>query len=157
MKTIENQSQTFIITNKIVIIFLTTTFTSIILLFYWYLLQDLLPISNLVREFFICLGQLIFQGSLLLIFKRKIESILDYLYEMMLVSFIGALLLLPVLISHLMLHPFSPGIYYYLAYFFVIVIVMFVNHKKRVQSINAPRWLIYTWVVYRLIVLAIIL
>ncbi|MBA3665469.1 MAG: hypothetical protein H0W61_14835 [Bacteroidetes bacterium] len=131
-------------------------FTSSILLLYSYLLKGLIPSSNLFREYCICFGQLLFQGTLLLLFSKK-EMILNYLFEMMKVSLIGAFLLSPVLVSAILFFPFSPGLYYYLGYFFVIVLYMFFNHKKRVKELQAAWWLTYTWVLYRFIVLLIIL
>ena len=132
-------------------------FTSTVLLFYSFLLKHLVPSSNLIREYCICFGQIFFQGAIILLFIRKNQILFEYLYQMMMVSLLGGLLLLPVLVSALLFFPFNPGSYYYLAYFFMVVLFMFFNHKKRVKKINAPAWLTYTWILYRLIVLLIIL
>ncbi|MBA3680607.1 MAG: hypothetical protein H0W73_05510 [Bacteroidetes bacterium] len=142
---------------KMVFILLGSIFTATVLLFYSYLLKDLIPSSNLKREYCICFGQIIFQGTLLIIFKTNSGSILNYLYQMVIVSMAGAGLLIPVLVSAFIFFPFGPGVYYYLVYFFGVVIVMFLAHKKRVQLIKAPIWLCYSWVLYRLLVLPIIL
>ena len=144
--------------NLLLVIFIigSATITSTILLFYSYLLKELVPPSNLIREYCICIGQILFQTTLLLLFSKK-TNILVYIDQMMIVSLTGGLLLLPVLISSFIFFPFSPGVYYYLAYFFIIVAFMFFSHKKRVKQINAPLWLTYSWVAYRLIVLLIIL
>jgi hypothetical protein len=141
---------------KIIFILATAAFTSTILLFYSYLLKDLVPSTNMLREYVICFGQIFFQVAIILFFHRK-YIVLDYLQQMMTVSFIGALLLLPGIVSNIILFPFSPGSIYFLAYFFVIVLFMFFDHKRRIKKIEAPHWLTYTWVLYRIIVLLIIL
>lgn len=135
----------------------SAVFTSTVILLYSYQLKSFVPSSNLVREYFICFGQLFFQASLLLFFKYKSQLIWDYLKQMMFVSLVGSVLLTPALVSAFLFFPFSPGAVYFLSYFFIIVLFMFFNHKKRVEKIHAPHWLTYTWVLYRLIVLAIIL
>jgi hypothetical protein len=109
------------------------------------------------REFCICFGQIFFQAALLLFFRFRPILIISYLYQMMSVSLIGAVLLLPVIVSSFIWFPFTPVPGYCLAYFFMVVLIMFLDHKKRVKKIEAPRWLTYTWVLYRLIVLMVIL
>jgi hypothetical protein len=135
-------------------IILSAVFTSTVLLYYSYLLEGLVPPSNVFREYVICFGQMVFQGILLITYRQKSELMLLYLKNMMMVSLIGALLLLPLLIIlfYIEIYPITC-----LAYFFSIVIIMFFNHKARVKKINAPWWLSYTWVLYRFIVLLFIL
>ncbi len=128
--------------------------TSTVLLHYSFLLKGFVPKSNLLREYGICFGQIIFQGSILLAIKTKKEKLFDYLGNMMTVSFIGALLLLPALIVG-RYTLFAP--YIYLAYFFAVVLYMFLQHQKRVKNIHAPLWLSYTWILYRCLVLLFIL
>jgi hypothetical protein len=141
---------------KVLFILVATSITSTLLLLYSYLLKGFIPATNMTREYLICFGQIVFQGLLFLLFHRK-YLLLDYLYQMMIVSLLGALLLSPVIISNIVLFPFSPGAVYYLIYFFIIVAFMFFEHKRRIKKINAPGWLTYTWVLYRVIVLWIIL
>jgi predicted DCC family thiol-disulfide oxidoreductase YuxK len=128
--------------------------TSTILLSYSTLLQGIVPASNLFREYVICFGQIVFQGSLLLLFRTKKEQLFDYLGNMMTVSLIGGLLLLPVLFLS---HYVSLPSYVSLAWFLAVVAFMFLQHRKRVRSIKAPAWLSYTWVLYRCLVLLFIL
>jgi hypothetical protein len=142
---------------RIIFILATAGFTSAVLFLYSYQLKGLVPSSNVVREFCICFGQIFFQATLLLLFKQKTNLIISYLYQMMSVSLIGAVLLLPVIVSSIVYSPFTFGSAYCLAYFFMVVLIMFLDHKKRVRKIEAPAWLTYTWVLYRLIVLAVIL
>ncbi len=135
-------------------IIISAVFTSTVLLYYSYLLEGLVPPSNMIREYIICFCQMVFQGILLIANRQKSELILLYLKNMMMVSLIGALLLIPFLfISHY--SDFNPLISS--GYFFTVVVFMFFNHKSRVKKINAPWWLTYTWVLYRFIVLLFIL
>lgn len=142
---------------SVLFIFFAAGLTSTILLLYSYQLKGFVPSSNLSREYFICFGQIVFQGALLFIFRAKKELVLHYIEQMMSVSLVGALLLTPALVSTALFFPFSPGAIYFLAYFFCIVLFMFLYHKRKVRQIHAPDWLSYTWVLYRLIVLSLIL
>ncbi len=135
-------------------IILCGVFTSTVLLYYSFLLHDLVPASNYGREYTICFGQILFQGSLLFLFKNNKYQILEYIKNMMTVSLLGGFLLLPAFIIS---YWFSLPSLFYMAYFFCVVLIMFINHKFRITKINAPQWLTYTWVLYRVIVLTIIL
>jgi hypothetical protein len=144
----------FNLSYRVLYLALSAVLTSIILLRYSALLQGIVPASNLFREYAMCFGQIAFQGSLLLLFRLKKEQLFDYLGNMMTVSLIGGLLLLPVLfLSNFVALPsiFS------LAWFFAVVVFMFLQHRKRVRSIKAPAWLSYTWLLYRALVLLFIL
>lgn len=133
---------------------LSAALTSTILFHYSRFLQGTIPDSNLFREYIICFGQIAFQGSLLLAIGLTKEKRFDYLGNMMTVSLIGGLLLLPVLIlSHSVALPFS----FSLGWFFAVVAFMFLKHRKRVSAIQAPAWLSYTWILYRVLVLFFIL
>ncbi len=139
---------------RLLYLLVSGVFTSTVLLNYSFLLKGLVPQSNLVREYCICFGQLIFQGSILIAIKTKKENLFDYLGNMMTVSLIGGLLLLPALIIG---HYAVLSSIIYLAYFFAVVLCMFIQHQKRVKNIHGPVWLSYTWVLYRCLVLLIIL
>lgn len=156
MEAIKINNQAVKTSLKWTFIIVSAAFTSTVLLFYSYLLKGLVPASNLTREYLICFGQLAFQGTLLLCTGNK-AKMPDYFFELMKVPLLGALLLTPVLVSAFLLYPLTPGAHYYLAYFMAIVIYMFFNHKKRVENIGAPYWLSYTWVLYRVLILMIIL
>ncbi len=139
---------------RILYLALSAAVTSTILLHYSALLQDMIPASNLYREYAICFGQIFFQGSLLAATRLKKETCFDYFGNMMTVSLIGSLLLLPVwFLSRFITlpDPFS------LAWLVAVVVFMFLQHRKRVRSINAPAWLSYTWLLYRALVLLFIL
>ena len=71
----------------------------------------------------------------------------------MTVSFIGALLLLPGLM-------FTQGTYSaegHLAWFTVVVGIMFFEHIRRVKLLGMPWFMSLTWVLYRVLVLWVIL
>lgn len=139
---------------RLLYLVLSALLTSTILLHYSVLLQGIIPATNLFREYAICFGQILFQASLLLVLGMKKEKLFNYLGNMMTVSLIGGLLLLPMLLlNHYIMLPSS----FPLAWFFAVVAFMFLQHRRRVSSIKAPVWLSYTWVLYRGIVLLFIL
>lgn len=144
----------FNIAYRILYILFSAAITSTVLLYYSQCLNPLIPPSNLWREYAICFGQIAFQGGILLLIKTKKELLFDYLGNMMTVSLMGGLLLIPLLTIH---HFISFAPIAYLAYFAGVVLFMFLQHRKRVAWINAPGWLSYTWVIYRCLVLFIIL
>jgi len=144
----------FNITYRVLYLLISGLITSTVLLNYSFLLKGLVPQSNLIREYCVCFGQIIFQGSILIAVRTKKEKLFDYLGNMMTVSLIGALLLLPALIVG---HYAILSSIIYSAYFFAVVLCMLIQHQKRVKNIHCPVWLSYTWVLYRCLVLLIIL
>ena len=115
------------------------------------LLAGTMGTSNLMRELSICGGQILFQS--IVAFLAHKEKALHYLGNMMTVSFIGAMLLLPGLL-------FTGGAYTaesHLAWFAMVVGVMFFEHMRRVKLLKMAWYMSLTWVLYRLIVLWIIL
>lgn len=133
---------------------LSAILTAMILSSYSRLLHGVVPASNPSREYMIAAGQIFFQANILLAFKPTKKLLFDYLGNMMTVSLIGSLLLLPLLIlnHYTSIHPFlAPG------WFFAVVLYLFLLHRRRVGYIQAPVLLSYTWVLYRVIVLLIIL
>lgn len=144
----------FNITYRVLYILFSAAVTSTVLLYYSQRLNTLIPPSNLWREYAICFGQIAFQGGILLLLKTRKELLLDYLGNMMTVSLIGSLLLMPLVMIH---HFISFAPLAYLAYFAGVVLFMFLQHQKRVVWLNAPHWLSYSWVIYRCLVLFIIL
>lgn len=139
---------------RVLYLALSAAITSTILLHYSALLQDMIPASRLFREYAICFGQIIFQGSLLFMARLKKETRFEYLGNMMTVSLIGGLLLLPVLLLNRYL---DLPTYFSLAWLFAVLAFMFLQHRRRVNSIKAPVWLNYTWLLYPGLVLLIIL
>lgn len=116
-------------------------------------LVPLVPASNLLRELSICGGQLVFQGLLVLLSDKR--KLLDYLGNVIAVSLIGSLMLLPALFV-----PYSGAMLSnagFLGYFMLVVGLLLLEHKRRVNLLNLPPALTLGWLVYRLIVLLIIL
>lgn len=103
-------------------------------------------------ELFMVMGQLAFQ--LPFIFKETGEQKLDYYYNMLIVSTLGSLTLLPLIVfNHFWLLPPLINILYFL----VVVLLMFFDHKRRVYQLCLPSYISYTWVLYRFLILIFIL
>ncbi len=103
-------------------------------------------------ELIVVFGQIAFQ--FLFIWKQNREKQLNYLFNLMIVSLIGALLLLPFLIWK---HFYFSSDFVTVIYFFLVVSVMFFDHKRRVKQLGLPWYLSYTWVLYRCIILLLII
>lgn len=143
----------FNLTYRWAYLFFTWIITSIVLTSYASYLSGLIPVTSLGREFIICGGQIVFQGSLLLIINRR--KTLHYLGNMMTVSLIGALLLLPALLVGNLDLIQSP--YFFLGWFFLVVCVMLMEHKRRADTLGLSLWVSITWIIYRVLVLTLIL
>lgn len=134
--------------------------TSVTLVAYSKLIGGFIPATNFVREFLICGGQVVFQacvvGFLIPTHARMDgKKLMDYLGNMMTVSFFGALLLLPALLVGIIF----PGIHgtVFLAYFMLVVGVMLYEHARRMKLLELGWWPSVSWVIYRFIVLFIVL
>jgi predicted DCC family thiol-disulfide oxidoreductase YuxK len=127
--------------------------TSLVLTSYSEMAYPIVPKTNLYREFLVCGGQILFQ----MVFVRfmKPARMLHYLGNMMTVSLIGALLLLPVLIASGLGVVVSS--WFAIAWFGAVVTYMLFIHKVRVKKLGIHWSMTTTWVLYRLIVLFIIL
>ncbi len=111
-----------------------------------------LPKTNISREFILAIGQMVFQ-SLFLLNKDK-KTILNYLGNLMTVSILGSIILLPIIILNLIVK--LPEIII-LGWFACTVLIMFLEHSRRIKILELPKHLTYTWVLYRIIALVIIL
>jgi predicted DCC family thiol-disulfide oxidoreductase YuxK len=132
-------------------IMLSWIFTSVVLSQYAMRLSSLVPPTNFFREWLICGGQIIFQSIAISLIRE--DRIVHYLGNMMTVSNIGALLLLPaLLIPNNFLQPEV-----YVAFFGVVVFIMLLEHYRRTKILGLTVWASVSWVAYRLIVLGIIL
>ncbi|MBT1687998.1 DUF393 domain-containing protein [Dawidia soli] len=132
-------------------ILLTWFIASLVLANYTRLLVPLVPASTFGREFLVCGGQLVFQGFAVWMLHR--QRFVHYLGNMMTVSLLGALLLLPAFFLHGMITSPVP----YTIYFITVVAIMFLEHYRRVKILELPWVVCFTWVLYRFIVLGIIL
>ncbi|MEI9919287.1 MAG: DUF393 domain-containing protein [Bacteroidota bacterium] len=137
---------------RIAYIFLTWILTSIILLHYTRIVVPIVPAGNFLREFLICGGQIVFQ--LVIVRLMTHDKVLHYIGNMMTVSLIGALLLLPMLALDRIVN-IPPVIA--LAWFTTVVTFMLSLHWKRVKMLGLSAWTTVGWVVYRLLVLCIII
>jgi hypothetical protein len=127
--------------------------TAFILSGFAQLIQHLLRIQyDWKFELFMVLGQLLFQFPF--IFRQTAEKIFHYFYHMLFVSFLGSVLLSPlILTNHFYRLPDLVNIFS----FFTVVLVMFIEHKRRVKRLSLPSFISYTWVAYRVIILFFIL
>ena len=97
-------------------------------------------------------GQVLFQWAVL--WRRSWTDRLDYAVILVLVSSLGAALLWPLLLWH---HRAPVRPLAAVAWFFAVVAVMFLVHLRLVKRAALPLILCLTWVVYRLLILAVIL
>lgn len=127
--------------------------TAFVLSQYALLVRHLITIRyNRQFELFMVMGMFFFQYPF--IFKSKWRLKLDYYFNMLLVSFVGAVLLIPLL----MLNQYSAcSDTFNTSYFFAVVIMMFFDHKRRVAKLGLAVLISYTWVLYRFIILIFIL
>jgi len=107
---------------------------------------DLNP--NFTREFAICLGQIFWQTLFL---KRYLkEKLWDYLGNMMTVSLVGTLLIIPALFLNL--NTISS-----VTYFGVVVFIMFLEHLRRCKILQLNLLPTISWMIFRMTVLGIII
>ena len=111
-----------------------------------------LPKSSILRELILALGQIIFQSIFLLKLDKK--TMINYAGNLMTVSLMGSLILLPiVLLNEVIILPKN----LILGWFASTVLIMFMEHFRRIKILNLPFYLSYTWVIYRIIALLLIL
>lgn len=146
-----NQSK--IIENKKVMMLFCIAITAATLNQYAKLIQDLLTIKyDWKFELFMVLGQLVFQFPFIL--QQSIEQKWEYYYNMLVVSALGSITLLPLIVfNHLYLLPTIINVIYFL----IVVMFMFLDHKRRVSNLNLSAYISYTWVLYRFLILIFIL
>jgi len=138
---------------KLSLIFICTVTTVFTLSQYARLIQHLLAVKyNWLFELMMVLGMLLFQ--LIFILKNNRKILLDYLLKMLIVSFIGSLLLWPLLLIN---NFYRLSDAYNLIYFFSVVSIMFFIHKNIVTKMKLPFYLSYTYILYRIIVLLFII
>lgn len=104
------------------------------------------------REYLICFGQIFWQGAV--IQKLDPSKHLDYLGNMSTVSMIGGLLLIPILVLNAYL-PLTP--LHLIGYFALVVGFMLLEHIRRCKLLGISLSMTISWVLYRVVVLAIIL
>lgn len=131
----------------------TWVVSSYILTRYSVYLAGLIPASKFFREFVICGGQIIFQAIVIRFIAK--EKILEYLGNMMTISFFASLSLILFIAIAGLLSITNPLIY--AGFFMLVVTSMLWEHTRRMKRIGISWIASVSWVVYRLIVLTIIL
>lgn len=127
------------------------TVTTFILFGYSNLILNF-PKSTVTRELILAFGQIVFQS--LFLFKFDKQTIMNYAGNLMTVSLMGSLILSPILIlSQFMILPQM----IILGWFGVTVLIMFMEHARRIKILKLPIWLSFTWILYRIIALILIL
>jgi len=124
--------------------------TSLVLSSYVQILPPLVPESSFDREFIFCGGQMLFQG--IIVGSLYPKQLIYYLGHLMTVSFAGAIALLPILL----LANWYVSSWLTAGYFGLVVLLMLLEHSRRLSIIQLPLWLSASWVVYRLILLLFI-
>jgi len=127
------------------------TITSLVLFGYSNLIP-ILPKSNIIREIILAFGQIVFQSLFLLKFDKK--TIINYTGNLMTVSLMGSLILVPVLILNQFIN--LPEMFV-LGWFGITVLIMCAEHFRRVKVLKLPFYLSYTWILYRILALLFIL
>lgn len=111
-----------------------------------------LPNGSLTRELLLATGQIVFQSIFLKRFDRK--TILNYIGNLMTVSLLGSLLLMPIIITNSF---FKINETVVLLWFGTTVLVMLREHFRRVTLLELPKWVTATWILYRIIALFLLL
>ncbi|MES2574654.1 MAG: hypothetical protein V4572_06910 [Bacteroidota bacterium] len=127
---------------------IVTTFT----LFNYSNLIPYLPKSSFAREAILALGQIVFQSLFLL--KSDKKTITNYAGNLMTVSLMGSLILTPIVFLNQFITLPETIV---LGWFGITVLIMFAEHFRRIKILNLPFYLSYTWVLYRIIALLLIL
>ncbi|KFF05325.1 thiol-disulfide oxidoreductase DCC family protein [Flavobacterium reichenbachii] len=127
------------------------TITTFVLFGYSNLIPNL-PKSSILREAVLAFGQIVFQSLFLLKFDKK--TIVNYAGNLMTVSLMGSLILLPILILNQFVNIPETLI---LGWFGGTVFIMFAEHFRRIKILKLPFYLSYTWILYRILALLLIL
>ena len=126
--------------------------TSLIMSQFNSLLLPYIKSSSWIREFLLCGGQLLFQGAIIAAIRPNIR--LNYFGHMMTISLSGALALF-ILVGMNTLFMLSPTVN--LLAFISIVGLMFFEHKRRIHLLQYPPILTWTWVLYRVLWLPLLI
>ena len=142
---------TFSFKYRIIYILFTIYITTLAL----YKYSEMLPYvskSSITREMLLASGQIVFQ--LCFLFQKDWKTKLNYLGNLMTVSFYGCLLLTPMLLISLITEVSS---LIALIWFAIAVLAIFLEHIRRITILELPKYLSITWVLYRIIALYLIL
>jgi predicted DCC family thiol-disulfide oxidoreductase YuxK len=137
---------------RIAYLIVTCMITGLILTNYVKLMAGIIPQGSAWREYLVCGGQLIFQGIIVSFTNPKQRW--AYLGNMMTISTIGALLLLPALMMHSWV---GSAPVFFMIWFIGTAALMLLLHIKRTRLLAVNPLLSLSWVVYRLIVLILVI
>ena len=112
----------------------------------------ILPKASITREIILAVGQIGFQ--LLFLTKVDKKTNLNYIGNLITISLLGALILLPIILLSSIIELPQLAI---LTWFGFTVCIMIVEHYRRINILELPKHLTLTWVLYRIIALIIIL
>ncbi len=104
------------------------------------------------REFLICFGQIAWQGAV--IYFLHSEKKLDYLGNMSTVSFLGGILLFPIITIQTLI---SIPIFFLIFYFGCVVSFMLWEHIRRCKLLDISLYMTFSWITFRIFILFIIL
>jgi hypothetical protein len=143
---------TFRLSYRLVYLVFTWLVVGSILTMYAHHLTPLVPLGDPLREYYICGGQVLFQGVVISLYAPAKRW--EYLGNMMTISLAGALLLLPVLLvaNFVALTPIICTLC-----FLTVAGLMFLEHIRRTKLMNLGWLLTISWMVYRLLLLIVIL
>ncbi len=130
----------------------TATLITTLVLFEFSKAITTIATSSIQQELIITFSQILFQY--LFLTKIKTKSFINYIGNLMTVSLMGSLLLILLLALNSIMNLSQKGL---LIGFSLTVLFMFFEHRRRVKILALPKYLSYTWVLYRLIVLLILL
>lgn len=136
---------------RVLYILFATLITSVVL-FHYSKIIVLLPTANFSRELILAVGQIGFQY--IFIQKLSKQKQLNYIGNLVTVSIIGSLVLLPILLLNKFI---SLNDYFILGWFGLTVNFMIYEHFRRIKILELSKHLTATWILYRIIALIIIL
>lgn len=111
-----------------------------------------IPKNNYSGELLLAGGQILFQICFLL--NKDLKTVINYLGNLMTVSLYGCLLLLPILTLN-QFTEVSTAIA--LSWFAITVLLIFLEHIRRIRILKLPKHLSFTWILFRIIALFLIL
>ena len=107
--------------------------------------------GSVSRELIICGGQIAFQAAAVSLVTRSRR--MEYLGNMMTVSLIGSLMLIPALIIGEII---AVPAFIWLVYFTCVVTYMLYEHMRRMKILDLGIGMSLSWVLYRTLVLAVL-
>ena len=112
----------------------------------------LLPKASMTKEILLATGQISFQ--LVFLTRNDYKTNLNYIGNLLTVSLMGALILLPMIVLNEFI---AVPQWIILGWFGMTVVVMILEHYRRVKILKLPHYLTATWIAYRILALLIIL